>query len=140
MKDPLKEASMHVDPNISVAPSELFRRAARAEIELGHADRGRLSPDQLFALAITNRLTLSRADLDRIRPIHLAHLALAEKIALESTDRRRIPVDLLYLLYIEGYVALVQDELSRFTPAQRAEIVRRRVRNASRPESLQPIP
>jgi hypothetical protein len=130
---------MDARPNNSVAPSELFRQAARAEIELEHCERSRLSPDQLFALALTNRLTLSRADLDRMRPLHLAHLAVAEKIALELTDRRRIPNDMLFRLFIDGFVALGQDELVRFTLAQRAEISQRQALDDSRRDALQPI-
>lgn len=102
----------------TLSSTQLYQSAIREELQLTQEEIDRVSPDYLFVLAITEKLELSQRDKDRLRPLHLAHLAVTEKIVLRQEDKARLPTELLFELFVQGFVGLSEDERTCFTAAQ----------------------
>jgi hypothetical protein len=102
----------------TLSSTQLYQAAERLEIRLTQDEKDRVSPDYLFVLALTNRLELNKRDKDRLRPLHLAHLAVTERIELSQEDKGILPTELLFELFVRGFVGLTEHEMARFTVAQ----------------------
>ena len=102
----------------TLAATRLYQLAAQEMLTLSQLEKDRLTTDYLFVLAITDKLELNQHDKGRLSGAHLAHLAVSEKIHLSRDDRDKLPRDLLFKVFIEGFADLGDAEMARFTEEQ----------------------